>query len=107
MNGTSGFQADCGKLCHARIRGRRLKGQNSEPRTQNSQPSTQHPELRTADRFLHEQRHRLKTGAWHLLHTHPLSALFTDISTKREKAPDTFFGSGGFVVVTTDLGVIG
>ena len=98
MNGTSGFQADCGKLCRARIRGLRLKAegrqprtQNPEPRTQNPQPSTQHPELITADRFLHEQRPRFETASWHLLPTHELIASFTGISTKREKVPDTLF----------------
>ena len=44
MNGIPGFPAGCGELCRARlagkarrarIRGRRLKGENSEPRTQN------------------------------------------------------------------------
>ena len=51
MNGTSGFQAGCGKLCrarlagkarHARIRGRRLKAEGRKLRTQDS-------ELRTSD----------------------------------------------------------
>ena len=61
MNGTSGFQ---------------------EVRSSTS---------RSPYRFLHEQRHRLRTGAWHLLHTHDLIALSTGISTKRETVPDTIF----------------
>ena len=93
MNGTSGFEADCEKLCRARLAGKtrrarilgqRLKAENSEPRTQNSELPTQHPVLKTANRFLHEQRHRFGTGARHLFHTHDLIALFTGISTKRE-----------------------
>ena len=36
-------------------------------------------------RFLHEQRHRFGTGAWHLFRTHDLIALSTGISTKRER----------------------
>ena len=56
MNGTSGFQ---------------------EVRSSTSRSPT--------NRLLHEQRHRFGTGAWHLLRTHDLIALSTDISTKREK----------------------
>ena len=60
MNGTSGFQ---------------------EVRSSTS---------RSPNRFLHEQRHRFGIGSWHLLHTHDPIALFTGISTKRVKVPDTF-----------------
>ena len=53
-----------------------------------------------------EQRHRLGTGAWHLLHTHHLSALFTDTSAKREKAATTFSVSRSlaFIVGTLLIG---
>ena len=60
MNGTSGFQA--------------------------VQSSTS----RSSCQFLHEQRHRIRAGAWHLLHTHDLIAISTGISTKREKVPEAF-----------------
>ena len=43
---------------------------------------------RSPYRFLHEQRHQFGTGAWHPLHTHDLIALFTGISTTREKISD-------------------
>lgn len=42
-------------------------------------------------RFLQGQRHRVGTGTWRLLHTHNLMGLSTDIITKREMIPDTFF----------------
>jgi hypothetical protein len=44
-------------------------------------------------RFLHEQGYRSGTGAWHLLRTHNPIALFTGISTKREKVPVQAQGS--------------
>ena len=88
MNGTSGFQAGGGKLCRARpARKAKFEGPGQKFR----KLSTQNPVLRTANRFLHKQRHRFGTGAWHLLHTHDLSALFTGISVKREEVPDTLF----------------
>ena len=40
-------------------------------------------------RLLHEQRHQLGTGAWHLLHTHDPIALSAGITTMREKVPET------------------
>ena len=42
-------------------------------------------------RFLHEQRRQFGTGAWHHHHIHELIALFTGISAKREKVPETLF----------------
>jgi len=39
--------------------------------------------------FLHEQRHRFRTDAWHRLHTDDFIALSTSISTKRKTIPDT------------------
>lgn len=39
---------------------------------------------RSPYRFLHEQRRRIGTGAWHLLLTHDLISPFTGISTTRE-----------------------
>ena len=85
MNGTSGFLASYEKLCCARLAGethcevqgskfRKLRTQNSEPRT--------------ADRFLHEQRHRLGTGDWHLLHTREHITFFPGSNTKEGKASD-------------------
>ncbi len=62
MNGTSGFR---------------------EVRSSTSRSPT--------NRLLHEQRHQFGTGSWHLLRTHDLIALSTDISTKRETVPDTVF----------------
>ena len=41
-------------------------------------------------RFPQEQGHRFGIGAWHLLHTHNLIALFTGISTIEEMASDIF-----------------
>ena len=105
MNGTSGFEAGCVKLCrarlagkarHARIRSRRLKAEGRKLRTQNSAPRTQNFSSRTFHhtyRFLHEQRHRFGTGAWHLLHTHDLITLSAGFSTKREAIPDTIHRS--------------
>lgn len=61
MNGTSGFK---------------------EVRSSTSRPPY---------RFLHEQRYRFGTGAWHLLHTHYLIALFTSINTTRETVPEAIF----------------
>ena len=45
----------------------------------------------STNRLLHEQRHQLGTGSWHLLRAHDLIALSTGIGTKREKVPDTIF----------------
>jgi len=42
-------------------------------------------------RLLHEQQPQFGTGSWHLLRTHDLIALSTDISTKQETVPDTVF----------------
>ena len=52
-------------------------------------------------RFLQEQRHQYGTGAWHLLHTHDLIALFTGIGTTRNKVASTMIGA--FLLVS--LGV--
>lgn len=39
-------------------------------------------------RFLHEQRHRLGTGDWHLLHTREHITFFPGSNTKEGKASD-------------------
>jgi hypothetical protein len=39
------------------------------------------------NRLLHEQQPQFGTGAWHLLRTHNLIALSTDISRKRSNVP--------------------
>jgi hypothetical protein len=62
MNGTSGF----------------LAGRSS------TSPSP-------AYRFLHERQHLFGAGVWHRFRTHDVIAPPSDISTKREKVPDTIF----------------
>ena len=91
MKGTSGFEADCEKLCRARLAG---KAQSEVQDQKFRKLSTQNLVLRTAYRFLHQQRHRFGEGARHLLHTHDPIALFTGISAKGEPVPDTIFKSG-------------
>jgi hypothetical protein len=49
-------------------------------------------------RFLHEQRHQLGKGFWHLLHTHNLTPLSTGISTKQAKVPGTIFLQNSFTM---------
>jgi hypothetical protein len=117
MNGTSGFQQDAQKgqtshppnpgaprrtLSHARpqqakgrcvlcsVRGASERSENAagglfqHPAKKCSRLSPDHHTYR----FLQEQRHQFGTGAWHLLRTHDLIALSTEISAKGKKFPD-------------------
>ena len=74
MNGTSGFPTGGGKLCRVRpSRKAQFEGQGQKFR----KLSTQNPVLRTADRFLYEQRHRFEMGDVHLLNPLDLIVLST------------------------------
>ena len=80
MNGPSGFQEGCGKLCRARLAGKARLARKAQSEVQSSKfrkPSTQNPALRTADRFLYEQRHRFEMGDVHLLNPLDLIVLST------------------------------
>ena len=92
MNGTSGFQADCEKLCRARLAGKARHARKTQSEVQSSKfrkLSTQNPALRTADRFLHEQRPRFGTGAWHLLRTKELPRMAAQIRRINRRLPSS------------------
>ena len=103
MKGTSGFEADCEKLCRARLAG---KAQSEVQDQKFRKLSTQNPVLRTAYRFLHEQRQQFGTGAWPLLHTVGLTALFRGISTKREWPLAPIFCRADFIGIVLLLIIV-
>ena len=103
MNGASGFQQDAQKCRPARPQQAKRRCvlcsvRGASERSENAAGGLfQHPAKKCGllppdhhtYRFLHEQRPRFGTGAWHLFHTHDLIALSTGISTNRDKVPDT------------------